>query len=302
MKQLNKIADRLPSMYKSWDESSVIYKFLSAFVKPFEESQKDVRRILRSHWIDTAHGNDIDKLGALFNLHRVEGEPDSDFKDKVKNAIQEYRGGGTVKAILTTLKTGLGTTNGGGIKLIENPPERMRVEKIVRAGDTWRMRSESITDVHPILRIKVLEQEAEAKNPTLQNLTTGETISFTDSLKTDEELAIKDGKATLDKTSVTKKVKGTEITLTRRDSAWQYTEALSEKIGLFDTAAFDTSIFAVGIPEVSILYQWTAHRPASFEVQIPREVLTRSGMDQERVEKLINSVKAAGVTAALKIT
>ncbi len=302
MKQLNKIADRLPSMYKSWDENSVIYKFLSAFVRRLEESQKDVRRILRSHWIDTAHGDDIDRLGALFNLQRTASEPDPDFKDKVKNAIQEYRGGGTVKSILTTVRATLGATNGDAIKLIENPPQKMRVEKIIRAGDTWSMRSESITDIQPTLRIKVLEENTEARNPTLQNLTTKETISFTDSLKTGEELVIKDGKATLDKTSVTKKFNGTEITLTRRDATWQYTEALSEKIGLFDTAAFDTSIFAVGIPEVSILYQWTANRPASFEVQIPKEVLARSGVEQERVEKLINSVKAAGVTATVKIT
>lgn len=302
MKQLSKIANRLSSMYKSWDENSVIYKFLSAFVKRFEESQKDVRRILRSHWIDTAHGANIDRLGALFNLQRTENESDSDFKDKVKNAIQEYRGGGTVKSILTTLKATLGAANGEAIKLIENPPQKMHVEKIIRAGDIWSMRSESIADVQPSLRIKVLEELAEAKNPTLQNLTTKETISFADSLKTGEELLIKDGKATLDKTSVTKKFKNIDITLTRRDSTWQYTEALSEKIGLFDTAAFDTSIFAVGIPEVSILYQWTAHRPASFEVQIPKEVLERSGVEQERVEKLINSVKAAGVTATIKIT
>lgn len=289
-------------MYKSWDENSVIYKFLSAFVKRLGESQKDVRRILRSHWIDTAHGDDIDMLGALFNLQRTESEPDPDFKDKVKNAIQEYRGGGTVKSILTTVRTTLGATTDDSIKLIENPPQKMRVEKIIRAGDTWIMRSESITDSQPILRIKVLEENAEARNPTLQNLTTKETISFTDSLKTGEELVIKDGKATLDKTTVTKKFKETEITLTRRDSTWQYTEALSEKIGLFDTAAFDTSIFAVGIPEVSILYQWTANRPASFEVQIPKGVLERSGVEQERVEKLIKSVKAAGVTATIKIT
>jgi hypothetical protein len=289
-------------MYKSWDENTVIYKFLSAFVKRFEESQKDVRRVLRSHWIDTAHGSNIDRLGALFNLQRTENESDSDFKDKVKNAIQEYRGGGTVKSILATLKATLGATNGDAIKLIENPPQKMRVEKVIRAGDTWSMRSESIADVQPSLRIKVLEENAEAKNPTLQNLTTKETISYSDSLKTGEELTIKDGKATLDKTSVTKKFEGTEITLTRRDSTWQYTEALSEKIGLFDTAAFDTSIFAVGIPEVSILYQWIAYRPASFEVQIPKEVLDRSGVEQERVEKLINSVKAAGVAASIKIT
>lgn len=302
MTQLSKIADRLPSMYKSWDENSVIYKFLQAFVKRFEESQKDVRRILRNHWIDTARGGDIDRLGALFNLQRPPGESDSDFKDKVKNAIQEYRGGGTVKAILATLKATLGATNSDAINLIENPPQKMSVEKIIRAGDVWTMRSESITDVKPSIRIKVLEENTEARNPTLQNLTTKETISFTDALATGQELILKDGKALLGKTSVTKKFKGTDITLTRRDATWQYTEALSEKIGLFDAAAFDTSIFAVGIPEVSILYQWTAHRPSSFEVQIPKEVLLRIGVEQERVEKLINSVKAAGVTATVKIT
>ncbi len=302
MKPLDKIANRLPSIYKTWDENSVIYKFLSAFEKRFDESQKDVRRILRSHWIDTAHGNDIDRLGSLFSLTRPAGESDSDFKDKVKNAIQEYRGGGTVKAILTSLKASLGTTNGERIELIENPPQKMRVEKIVRAGDTWSMTSQSISDVQPSLRLQVVEENAEAKNPSLQNITTGEAISFTNSLKTGEELTLKEGKATLGKTSITKKFTGTQITLTRRESSFQYTEALSEKIGLFDTASFDSSIFAVGIPEVSILFQWTAKRPATFEVRIPKTVLAHSGMELERVEKLINSVKAAGVTATVKIT
>lgn len=302
MKPLNKIANRLPSMYKSWDENSVIYKFLSAFVKRFNESSKDVRRILRSHWIDTTHGGDIDRLGALFNLRRREGESDSDFKDTVKNAIQEYRGGGTVKAVLTALKTSLGPLNSEQTKLVENPPEKMEVEKIVRAGDTWAMKSQSIADVSPILTVKVVEENAEAKNPSLHNLTTGETINFTDSLMTGDELHIKGGKATLGKTNVTEKLEGSQITLTRKESSWHYTEALSEKIGLFDTATFDGSIYAVGIPEVSILFQWTAHRPASFEVQVPKKVLDNSGMDVERVEKLINSVKAAGVAATVKVT
>lgn len=302
MKQPNRIANRLPSMYKSWDENSVIYKFLYAFVKRFAESQKDVRRILRSHWIDTAHGADIDKLGALFDLTRPRGESDSDFKDRVKNALQEYRGGGTVKAILATLRTSLGSANGEQIILIENPPQKMHVEKIVRAGDIWNMKSESISDVQPSIRIKVLEENAEAKNPTLQNLTTAETISFADSLQTSQELSIREGKATIGRASVAKKIEGMQLTLTRRESSFQYTEALSEKIGLFDTAAFDSSIFAVGIPEVSILFEWTAHRPAAFEVQIPKETLARNGVDADRVEKLINSLKAAGVTATLKIT
>ena len=302
MSQQNRIAERLPSIYKSWNPDSLIYKFLGAFAKRFEESQKDIRRILRSHWIDTAHGGDIDKLGIIFNLTRTEGQSDSEFKDRVKNAIQEYRGGGTVKAVLATLKGTLGTTNGDQIKLIENPPRNMKIEKIVHAGDIWSMKSESIMDAKPSIKFKVLEENAEAKNPTLQNLATGETLSFTDSLQSGEELTILDGKASLGKTNVTKKIKKTEITLTRKESSFQYTEALSEKIARFDTGTFDTSIFAVGIPEISIVFQWEAHRPASFEVQIPKAILERTGTNPERVEKIIHSVKASGVTATLKIT
>lgn len=303
MASTSKLAERFPSIFKSWDENSVIFKFLDGFGKQFDESQKNVRHILRGHWIDTARGSDIDQLGALFNLKRVEGESDSDFRERIKNSIQQYRGGGTVGAIRSSLKGLLGNGSSEKIELLENPPQKMEVERIVRAGDTWTMRSESIQDVKPVLRLKVLEEGAEAKNPTLTNTITGEKISYEDSLKTGEELVVREGKATLDKTSVTKKISGTkEILLPRKYTTWQYTEALSEKIAVFDAAAFDGSIFAVGIPEVSITFQWTASRPATFELHVPKEVLTRNGVSQQQVEKLVNSVKAAGVTATVKVT
>ncbi len=303
MKSLNRIAERFPSIYKTWDENSLIFKFLHAFAKRFEEAQKDAARMLRGHWIDTARGADLGRLGALFNLTRGKGEQDNDFRDRVKNAIQEYRGGGTMKAIQSSLSSILDLAGDEQIEILENPPKRMRVERKVRAGTAWSMNSSSIEDVKPTLTIKVVEEESEANNPAVQNLATGEMIRLKATLKTGQELVVKDGKVTLDKTDVTKRAEGSGApTLTRRTTDWQYTEALSEKIGLLDSAVFDESIFAVGIPEVSILYQWTAQLPATFEVHIPKSAMTRSGTDEERLGKLINQVKAAGVTSTIKIS
>ncbi len=298
---MNRIADRFPSIYKTWDENSLIFKFLHAFAKRFEESQKDAARMLRGHWIDTARGGDLDRLGALFNLTRGRGEGDNDFRDRIKNAIQEYRGGGTVKAIQSSLTAVLDLEADERVEIVENPPKKMRVEKKVRAGTIWSISSNSIEDVKPTITISVVEENAEANHPTLQNLATGETILYKGTLKTGQELVLKDRKATLDKTDATKQTAGTGTpTLTRRTTEWQYTEALSEKIGVFDSAVFNESIFAVGIPEVSIQYQWTALLPATFEVHASKAALTRSGVDEEALGKLINQVKASGVTAIIK--
>jgi len=43
-----------------------------------DEMEKDLVSIMRGHWVDTARGEDIDRLGALFNIERKDGESDPD--------------------------------------------------------------------------------------------------------------------------------------------------------------------------------------------------------------------------------
>ena len=69
---------------------------------------------------------------------------------------------------------------------------------------------------------------------------------------------------------------------------------------MFETAIFDESKFAIGIPTVRLSFNWLAHQPATFEIRIPKQAITRSD-DVALVEEAVNYIKATGVRAVIKI-
>ncbi len=81
---------------------------------------------------------------------------------------------------------------------------------------------------------------------------------------------------------------------------WRYTEAIGANIGAFDRSQFDKSVFAVNII-TAITFEWTACQPASFEVRIPKDLLVKSGMSQEYVQELVDSVKACGASGEVVV-
>ena len=88
------------------------------------------------------------------------------------------------------------------------------------------------------------------------------------------------------------------LNLPRRMTSWRYEEPISEEIGAFDTAVFDESKFAIGIPEVNLAFEWVAHQPATFELTIPESALARENSLQ-LVREAVDSIKAAGVKAII---
>lgn len=83
--------------------------------------EKDLAWIMRSHWVDTASGKDLDRLGALFSIPRGK-EKDSDYRGRLKTAIISYRGGGTVGSIKMMARIALGLPPDHPIEMRENPP------------------------------------------------------------------------------------------------------------------------------------------------------------------------------------
>jgi hypothetical protein len=70
---------------------------------------------------------------------------------------------------------------------------------------------------------------------------------------------------------------------------------------VFDTAKFDEHTFAIGVPTVRIRFDWTRLQPATFLVQIKSKALRDSGLSESYLEKAVNSMKAAGVNAIIKV-
>lgn len=300
MSKTERILKRLPSFYKAWDRRSLLYSILSSIGKRLEEADKDLDAVLRSHWVDTAVGRDLDKLGALFNIERRPGEPDTRFRSRLKRAIQEFKGGGTVKAILTSIRALLEAPEEAPIRIVENPPREEVEEVHVRSGDTWVMSSRSVVDAYPAITLTVESPNSQVTNPTITNVDTGEEVRFNGVLRSGDELVVSNGRALLNGVDVTDKLSTTTIRLLRRTCRWSYSEVMREEMGVFDRARFDESIFAIDIPQVKVVFKWTSLTPAAFELHVPRELLGGEG-DLEVLEATLSSIKAAGVKAEVKV-
>ncbi len=73
-----------------------------------DETEKDFKYMMASHWVDTAHGEDLDRLGAVYNFKRSAGETDHDFQGRLKTSIISYRGGGTLSSLRMMARIALG--------------------------------------------------------------------------------------------------------------------------------------------------------------------------------------------------
>jgi len=300
IKRTKRIIERLPAFYKVWDRRTLLFKIIHSIGKMLDETEKDLDAILLSHWVDTAFREDLDKLGAIFNIKRKLGESDEDFRGRLKRAIVEFKGGGTVSALLTAVKISLGVPMDYPIELIENPPIILYREIDVRTGDTWWFSSNSVLDASPNMLLTVKSEDAKIVKPTLINLETNESITFNGEIKSGDVFEIKNGKAFLNGIDVSEMLSADKMPiLLRKGSEWKYAEVLAENIGVFDQARFDDAIFAVGIPVVSLKFEWTAYQPATFEIRIPKDALT--GKSVSEVEEIVNSIKAAGVKAIIKV-
>lgn len=301
MKRTRRILERFPDFYKVWDENTRIFKVVSAIGKRLEEADKDINAVLRAHWIDTAFNGDLDKLGAIFNLKRRMGEADPEYRSRLKRAIMDFKGGGTVNAILSSVKMVLGLPDNYPLELVENPPVNLSKVLRVRTGDRWFMSSNSVLDALPIISITPEMKGMNILKPTIINIDTEEKITFNGIIREGEELRIENGRATLNGRDVTESLSTQSVPrLLRRGSIWSYIEQVEEKIGRFDESNFDESIFATHIPTVRISFNWVAYQPATFEIKIPKNILSRKN-DLSILEEVINSIKASGVKAIIKV-
>jgi len=302
MDRVERICDRLPRFYKHWEKHSLVFSLLRAASKQLDEADEKITEAMKAHWVDTAVEDELNRLGDLLGLSRLSGEDDLHFRARLKRAVNEYKGGGTVSAILEAVRASISAQSDEDVRIIENPHAPGIAEFTVKTGDTWTLGSNSITDAEPSLTLTV-EEGGKVSNPQIMNLDTGESITLKGKLKGGEKLVIKKKKASIEGKDVSERISPQKIPqLLRRGSTWKYTEALEELIAVFDTAKFDEHTFAVRVPSVIIRFDWARLQLATFEVQVKSKALRDSGLSQTYLEKVVNSMKAGGVNALVKVT
>lgn len=301
MERTLRILDKFPLFYRTWDKDSIIYNLIYALGKRIDEAEKEVAAILRSHWVDTAFKADLDKLGAIYSMGRKSREGDLEYRNRLKQGIIEFKGGGTISAIMTSVRMTLGIPRDYPIEMVENPTTDVRKEFKVNPGDVWDFTSESIIDATPAIDVSIESDNEKITNPTIKNLETEESITFNGSILKGQRLVIEEGKATLDGKSVKKDLSTTRVPrLLRKQHKWSYTEPISKEIGVFNTAVFDESKFAIGIPTIKLVFSWVSRQPATFEIRIPLEMVEMGG-NVALAKEAVESIKATGVRAIVKL-
>ena len=302
MSKSEKIAERLPHFYRYWENDSEISGLIAAMGKCLDEAEKELVSIMRAHWVDTAIIGDLDKLGSLYKLNRKEGESDSDYRKHLKNAIDSYNGSGTIKAIKKLVGKILGVPE-ESVNIVENPPVNLKwTWKVNAEHHDWTVNPMNIHEAVPDITIKVDTKNAKITNPSLTNTSTGEDITFRGDIASGDILKISNGLAMLNDVDQTDKLSTTAIPkLPRRKSKWQFTEDIGAYQGHFDQAKFDTSYFVTDIVSTTVTFEWVANQPATFELHIPNEILVKAGVTANYIQEIVNSVKACGVKAEVKV-
>lgn len=301
MSRSEKIAERLPHFYTYWENSSSISGLIASIGKPLDETEKELVSIMRAHWVDTANIGDLDKLGYLYNHKRKENESDLNYRNRLKTAILRYQGGGTIEAIQKLVRIILRLPDKYPVEIVENPPINLKKSWKVNAGHEWIVDPRSVYETVPDITITVNTENAKITNPILTNISTEEAITFRGDVKYGDILKISNGRAMLNGVDQTDKLSTTVIPkLPRQKSRWQYTEFIGANQLVLDRTNFDSSVFAINIMS-TVTFEWTANQPATFELYLPERLLFKAKVSADYIQERINTVKACGVKAEVKV-
>jgi hypothetical protein len=273
-----------------------------------DETRKDLYKVMRSHWVESATGPDLDLIASLLDLIRITDEDDDRFRDRIMKFIDLciesslYPGGGTIPAIKGQVALYLGIEP-DEIELIENPPHIQVKEWQISYNDEWDVdSSKSIYDENFSLLLTIQDNKnKEVINPEIV-IDNNSSIKFNGTVKSGQKLMVsEEGKAELDGIDVTEslELKG-RIKIDKRGSKWSYKQDILSNIGRFDEARYDQNIFEIPIPRVNLRVSWTDHLRSTFEIKLPSKILERK-FSKEYLVGVINHVKAEGVRAIITV-
>lgn len=95
---LLKLLDNLPSHYSKASTSNN-YKIINALANQLTQFDQEKVNLVTTLFIDTAYGDDLDTLGALFALNRITGETDKLYRARIKLFWNTQVSSSTIDAI-----------------------------------------------------------------------------------------------------------------------------------------------------------------------------------------------------------
>lgn len=308
MLNTERMASRLPIYLQAYREDSTVRALIKSLGAEIAGIEGDLAKLMRSKWFFHADLRDLERMGALFGIPRLPGEPREPYRQRFYLTVRELlTGAGTLESISNIVEA----TIGSAPEMEENPPEIVtgKVRELSSDG-TWEEYNKSVKEVRPTITLQALDN---VRNPAVTNLTTEETVRYRGMLRKGAVLRIMpDGSASLGGIDVSSrmeydisgepKAEMLPPRLCKMVSEWKYTDATA----FLDYGHFSRAVFAsMEKEQVSIRLKWLRYRPATFDVRIPLYVKTgRSAASigyakhlRQEVRHLVDHVKSAGVMA-----
>jgi hypothetical protein len=314
METADNIVERLPGFYRAREKNSYLYSFADGIAKIIDQQKSGLLHIRDSHWMESAHGIDLDLLASIFGIARKRKETDEEYRSRLRTTFSDFKKGGTVEAVRAQLASFLAISK-EEIVVIENPPTELQELKKVISGETWVISSTSIRDEKATMVLSL--EDGEASDPTVIDSSTNTAIRYKGTLRKGDNLEIHEGKAKLNGVDATKSISFESSSdspsssaplaasdlpkIPRKPSKWIFKERLTDTLGRFDQSKFDENVFFKPVPPTTLKLRWTARLLASFEIKIPTRALDKSNLTKQEVETLVNAIKAAGIRTFVTI-
>lgn len=318
----DKLIKLFPDVYAANEKESLLYKLLDTIGAEHMAADDKIKLLLKSHWVDYAVADALDALGATFNMSRRqlrEGTPETDdaFRERLKSAVPFFTGGGTVEAILNTVRFALGLPYNLDIlkekfhgiydDLIDEIKNLVTIQEFSPKKQT--LTEEGVTEVDKASQLildidvpSVKEERPIIKWKFTKGMSRMLTIELMDTgqgIKSVKDLIVPEGKtlilsslpdgslsASIDFEDVSDQfipLNGDrailpQIPLTK--SRWKF----RAQSALFDISYFDQNE-TFDLPLYNVHLNWLTHQALSFDVHVPYFI-------QDMVQRLINDYKS----------
>jgi len=102
MSKIDNLLGYLPTYWKK-DSGSNNYNLFYSFVDDMSDVDSQIAELKLNIQISTATGSQLDDIGRLFLLPRLDDETDTDYRARIKAFWPGYSGGGTIASIKQTI-------------------------------------------------------------------------------------------------------------------------------------------------------------------------------------------------------
>lgn len=97
-----KLLNNLPSFLEK-EQTSNNYKLMFSVGDVLDDIKTEINNLNLSIKVSSATGNDLDDIGLLFKLNRIQGESDNDFRNRILTFWFIAKGGGTKQSIIDAI-------------------------------------------------------------------------------------------------------------------------------------------------------------------------------------------------------